>query len=459
MTTTDVNGRVAPQRTSWGRLPGGDGIRRAADRLRDGQPTLWIDTGDLCSGWLDTLAGPDAVWDVGRRLGPDVGVVGNHELDQGRDAMLRAAPTLGYPLLCANADLGVPGSVILPVGDLAVGVVGVTHPSLHLLAPGIRAPDWSGGEPLWQAAAALRRAGADVVVVAVHDGVDWFAHADGAVEQRSARFARTLRGLAGTVDLVVAGHTFGRWAGAVGSLPVLQPWAFGSEIGVADLRTYGGWSLGGVFVPAGGPWTGAGAEAVERAASAVVGTLEADWTMLPGAPRYLPDLLASSMLAAGEADVALVPASVVLTQPPVDGRPAHLAAGEVTELDLLTLIPAAYDEISVLDLTEVELATVLGRVAAASEPDATGEEPWTYLRMPTGMTVRERAARAPLGRLAVALPSPWGGRISSWLGRGAAPEPLPTSRRAAMRLTVQTEATAGLRTPGSERAAASGSAL
>ena len=66
-------------------------------------------------------------------------------------------------------------------------------------------------------------------MLAVHDGVD----APGA----TGRMESLCAGLRGAVDLVLGGHTLQCFAGELAGVPFLQPWAFGGQVGVADLPT------------------------------------------------------------------------------------------------------------------------------------------------------------------------------------------------------------------------------
>src|SRR4051794_38591240 len=126
LTTNDFVGSFFPQATSWGMLPGGAGLAAAVGDLRD-DATLWIDTGDVAQGTaLGALS--DGTWGflAMRELPVDVGVAGNHELDWGTGHLRTWARELPFPLLAANADLGLQGARLVSVGDSAVGVIGLT---------------------------------------------------------------------------------------------------------------------------------------------------------------------------------------------------------------------------------------------------------------------------------------------------------------------------------------------
>jgi hypothetical protein len=68
------------------------------------------------------------------------------------------------------------------------------------------------------------------VVLALHDGVD------GRATERMEALCERVRG---TVDVVLGGHTLSCHAGTLAGVPFLQPWGYGSQVGVADLHEDG----------------------------------------------------------------------------------------------------------------------------------------------------------------------------------------------------------------------------
>ena len=71
-----------PSPTSFGSLPGGEGLRRTVDALREQGPIIRVDAGDFAApGALATLSGGEAGFAAAADLGIDVGVVGNHEFE------------------------------------------------------------------------------------------------------------------------------------------------------------------------------------------------------------------------------------------------------------------------------------------------------------------------------------------------------------------------------------------
>src|SRR5262249_51562030 len=122
-------------------------------------------------------------------------------------------------------------------------------------------------------AARLRREGADLVVVALHDGVDWSWNADDMIQPQPGRLSALLATIADHVDVVLGGHTLGRWVGELGGVPFIQPWAFGVELGIADCFPDGRVELSTQPVRGETDWTGTGAALHAALTREVVGQL------------------------------------------------------------------------------------------------------------------------------------------------------------------------------------------
>jgi 2',3'-cyclic-nucleotide 2'-phosphodiesterase (5'-nucleotidase family) len=163
-----------PSTTSYGSLPGGEGLRRTVDALRERSPTVRADGGDFAApGALATLSDGKAGFAAAADLGIDVGVVGNHEFEWGVEHLREHAPETGYPLLCANApESGLPPAAVVETEGGVVGFVGLTcpDPGVYVSAPDLD-PDLAS--VVARHSKGLRASGADWVVVLLHDGVDW----------------------------------------------------------------------------------------------------------------------------------------------------------------------------------------------------------------------------------------------------------------------------------------------
>jgi 2',3'-cyclic-nucleotide 2'-phosphodiesterase (5'-nucleotidase family) len=320
LTTNDFVGSFFPQTTSYGRLPGAAALRDAVDDLREeADGGVWIDTGDLAQGSaLGAISDGDWGFLALRELPIDAAVVGNHELDWGLDHLHRWSAELPFPLLAAN--LGFPATRVF--GELAV--IGLSLPTMADMHPGVatQAVDVAG------LADALRSGGARFVVLALHDGVD--------APDATARMQSLCAGLRGTVDLVLAGHTLQCFAGELAGVPFLQPWAFGSQVGVADLHDDGRVSLRLVDVGPERAWTGTGAAAQAALEAEVVGRLDSPLHST-GPDSTLARAIGEALLEEGDA-VYIGPGDL-WNQPARDGVHAFLPAGDITMAQVLRLTP------------------------------------------------------------------------------------------------------------------------
>ncbi|MEO3795990.1 metallophosphoesterase [Nonomuraea sp. B10E15] len=415
LATNDLLGSFHPWPTSYGRLPGGVAVRETVRRLRSGAPTLWADAGDFAQGGvISTLTGGLGGFTAMDELGPDVVVAGNHEFDWGTPTAREGARRMRAPALCANHPAsGLPATATFAVDGLAVGVVGCTTPALYdLIREPPAAPLEDLGEAIRQAVGELRGDGCDVIVAVVHDGVDWEPVATGGCRPLPSRFASVIGAWAHLVEVIVAGHTLGRWIGTLHETPVLQPWAFGQEIGVVDfdhalapVRTYTE-----VPEPA-APWDRSGAHLIAQARAQRAGTLTRPLRNQPGVDDSLPRYVGDAFARANGGDGALYGCWEIATgQPPLDGTLAWLGAGEVTEADILRLVPYQDDSVVLADLTGQDLAR---------------------LRQRDDLVIRSPAAggRLALTRYAVT-------EIAAHLNRPLAFEPAPTGVRDSLRIAL-----------------------
>jgi 2',3'-cyclic-nucleotide 2'-phosphodiesterase (5'-nucleotidase family) len=326
-----------PSPTSYGSLPGGEGLRNTVDALRAQGPIVRADAGDFAApGALATLSGGKVGFAAAADLGIDVGVVGNHEFEWGIEHLRAYAPETGFPLLCANApDVGLPPTALVDMDKGVVGFVGLTcpDPEVYVSAPRLD-PDLAGvaiGH-----AESLRASGADWVVALLHDGVDWRFGAQG-YEAHPERFSEVCRSWAHAVDAIFASHTLGRWIGRVEGTPVVQPWPFGAELGVVELAR-GEESQAYCITPeTGRRWGGSGIDLLDEASTRVLGELVEPLSSRSGGPAPLADFFARALREATGVQAAGV--DMLASQPPVDGVLSYLSAGPVTEADILRLYP------------------------------------------------------------------------------------------------------------------------
>ena len=326
-----------PSPTSYGSLPGGEGLKKMVDALKEQGPTVRADGGDFAApGALATLSDGKAGFAAAADLGIDVGVVGNHEFEWGVEHLRAHAPETGFPLLCANAtEVGLLPRALVETEGGVVGFVGLTcpDPEVYVSAPGLD-PDLAG--VAIRHTEELREAGAQWVVALLHDGVDWRFGGEG-YEVHPERFSEVCRPWAHAVDAIFASHTLGRWIGRVEGTPVVQPWPFGAELGVVELELGEKPNAYCVTPETGRRWGGAGRELLDEASTRVLGELAEPLSSRSGGPAPLADFFARALREATDTHAAAV--DMLASQPPVDGVLSYLPAGPVTEADVLRLYP------------------------------------------------------------------------------------------------------------------------
>src|ERR671921_1409576 len=130
-----------PSPTSYGSLPGGEGLKSTIDTLMAQGPIVRADAGDFAApGALATLSGGKAGFAAAADLGIDVGLVGNHEFEWGMEHLRTHALETGFPLLCANApEVGLPPTALVETDAGAVGFVGLAcpDPGVYVYAPSL----------------------------------------------------------------------------------------------------------------------------------------------------------------------------------------------------------------------------------------------------------------------------------------------------------------------------------
>jgi 2',3'-cyclic-nucleotide 2'-phosphodiesterase (5'-nucleotidase family) len=353
-----------PSPTSYGSLPGAEGLKRALDALRVQGPIVRADAGDFAApGALATLSGGKAGFAAAADLGIDVGVVGNHEFEWGIEHLRVHAPETGFPLLCANApEVGLPPTALVETEGGVVGFVGLTcpDPEVYVSAPRLD-PDLAGVAS--GHAEELRASGAEWVLALLHDGVDWRFGGEG-YEAHPERFSKVCRPWAHAVDAIFASHTLGRWIGQVEGTPVVQPWPFGAELGVVELEVGEEPRAYCTTPETGGRWGGAGSGLLDEASSRVLGELVEPLSSRSGGPAPLADFFARALREATGVRAAGV--DMLASQAPVDGVLSYLSAGPVSEPDVLRLYP--WPDATVAGEVEGE---ELRKVAQASWP-----KPW-----------------------------------------------------------------------------------
>jgi 2',3'-cyclic-nucleotide 2'-phosphodiesterase / 3'-nucleotidase / 5'-nucleotidase len=256
--TTDVHGRLRAWDYYSNTPDSAHSLASAAtvvDSVRAANPgrVILVDAGDLLQGNpLDYVAArlrpnePHPVIAAMNAMAYDASAIGNHEFNYGLATLDRAIGEARFPFLAANAftpdgKRAYRSSVMVERAGVRVAIVGATTPGSMLwdrdnlrghlvirdIVPEVRA-----------AVGEARRAGAEVVVVTVHSGLNEPASYDTvstgvASENVAARLAREIPG----IDVVVYGHSHKEMADTtIGSTLLMQPKNWAASVGVAHLQ-------------------------------------------------------------------------------------------------------------------------------------------------------------------------------------------------------------------------------
>lgn len=425
VTTNDFYGSYFERPTSYGKQPGARSLVNTVNRLREeASNSLWIDDGDFAQGGplapaSDGTYGFAAV----AELGIDVSAIGNHEFDWGEAHLRRWSQEPGFPLLAANYEIGLASNVVLPAGPYSVAVIGLTHPGVGQFNDSLTQRQPDSAQVISPLARQLREGGADVVIVAIHDGVDWTTTREGPLDVDVSRIERFCGSIAADVDAVIGGHSLGRYIGELGGIPFVQPWAFGAEVGVLDRAADGSWSVCGVMLEEDIDWEGSGSGVHAELQAEVVGETAKPLIVRPHHSISLAEAMARGMAKTVGADVSIVfPQQLQTMQSPIDGAFAYLAGGPVTEADVLRVIPfvgeAVCQDVFVCEVTEAELGALLSAASGERQTDvdvALSPETWG------GPAVARRNGSNGLLSLAMAslysereLAEQWIGRAPEW---------------------------------------------
>ena len=280
LATTDVHGRIRGWDYFQARPDTQNSLARAAtliDSVRGANPglTVLVDAGDLLQGNpLTYLASrpaarpPHPVMAAMSVMRYDAAAVGNHEFNYGVPRFIAATTQANFPFLAANVyrsdgSRAFPALELVPRGPLSVGIVGATTPGSAVwdrdklngvlefrdIIPSVRT-----------AVDSARAAGADVVIVVMHSGLDEPASYDTVTtglpgENVAARVATEVPG----IDLIVYGHSHREMADTtINGVRLIQPKNWARSVGIAELtltREPDGWRVAhssGRLVPTAG---------------------------------------------------------------------------------------------------------------------------------------------------------------------------------------------------------------
>lgn len=236
--TNDTHSHIEPER--GGEYSGrGGSIERAAfvDSIRAAEgadKVLLLHAGDFSQGtpYFSELGGRAEI-EIMNGIGYDCTCLGNHEFDNGVEALCERLSSLSTTVVCANLDLSdsplkdfVRPSVIIERGGMKIGIIGLVvnlKASVKSEVSGaLKVLD--NREVVNAEAAKLRAEGCDFVILLTHIGYS-----------EDTALAREIKG----VDLIVGGHSHTRCDGlkyikdAEGrKVPVISDGQWGREMGV-----------------------------------------------------------------------------------------------------------------------------------------------------------------------------------------------------------------------------------
>jgi 2',3'-cyclic-nucleotide 2'-phosphodiesterase (5'-nucleotidase family) len=270
VSTTDVHGRV----TAWDYYANKPetirGLTRAAtivDSVREANPgrVILLDAGDLLQGnplaYVASRVSRNRANPIIAAMNAmhyDAAAIGNHEYNYGVPYLDSAVNQATFPFLSANTYRLDPADVhayspwtIIDRAGIKVGVVGATTPGVMLWdAENIRGRLRFGDiiPAVRQAVQEARGAGADIVLVTVHSGLNEPSSYDTVTtgvpsENVAERIASEIPG----VDLIVYGHSHKEVRGAaVGQTLLVQPKNWATSVDIAHLvvsRDAGRWRV------------------------------------------------------------------------------------------------------------------------------------------------------------------------------------------------------------------------
>jgi 5'-nucleotidase len=253
----DFHGRISANQTEAGAAV----LAGAVDQLRTDHPnTVFAAAGDLigASTFESFIAHDKPTIDALNAAGLDVSSVGNHEFDQGYsdlvnrvmapyDATTNPYGGAEWQYLGANVrmkdthDPAIDATWIKDFGDVEVGFIGAVTEHLDELVSPAGIADLEIEDIVTatnREAAALKTAGADIVVLLVHEGAPQ-ATCDSATDPTND-FGTIVNGVDDDVDAIISGHTHltynclvpvPGWAGrAVTERPVVSAGQYGYNL-------------------------------------------------------------------------------------------------------------------------------------------------------------------------------------------------------------------------------------
>ena len=390
LAVNDLHGQITTGRTVAGRPVGGAAYLAAyVDRERQENPrgTVLVHDGDAvgASPPVSALLQDEPTIAIMNAMGFDLGVVGNHEFDEGVDEMFRLIrggchpvtdPLTGcfegadFPYLAANVVDTRSGRPILPpyqiqtINGVRIGFIGVVTdetPSIVIAGATEGLTFLDEAQTVNRYVDQLQRRGVQTIVVLAHLGG---FPADGVVSGEIADFANAVDD---EVDVILSGHTHQGYATTIDGKLVTQAWSYSTALADVDLVIA---RFTGAVVSSSGEiidtWNDAIAPDPEIAAMVahyeqlvgpivdeVVGVADDDITRepSPAGEQELGNLIADAQRWKMDTDFAFMNPG---------GIRADIAAGEVTWGELFSVQPFANDLVA-MDLTGDQIYRLLNQ--------------------------------------------------------------------------------------------------
>jgi 2',3'-cyclic-nucleotide 2'-phosphodiesterase (5'-nucleotidase family) len=258
VSTTDVHGRIRGWDYYADTADRARGLTRAAtivDSVRAANPgrVVLLDAGDLLQGNPFTFVAAKVAQDTinpivaaMNAMAYDASAIGNHEYNYGLPYLERAVRQARFPFLSANtyrpdgSHAFRPWTIVERQG-VKIGIIGATTPGVMVWdADNVRGRVTVGDivTAVRTAVDEVRTAGANIIVVTAHSGLDEPASYDTVAtglpgENVAARIAKEVSG----VDLIVYGHSHKEARELkIGSTLLMQPKNWATSVGIAHLR-------------------------------------------------------------------------------------------------------------------------------------------------------------------------------------------------------------------------------
>jgi len=250
LTINDFHGRLLQE---TGGVAGAGVLAGAVEKYRQQNPnTLFVSAGDnIGASAFESFIDQDTPTIKALKAATlDVSAVGNHEFDRGfADLTDRVIPAYGNNsgafsdfALGANVyNKGTKTPVLKPytirqVGNTKVAFVGtVTPQTAGMVDPSKIATIEFGDETeaINREAKNARAAGADIVIVLVHDGSESTNCTTIATE--TTDFGAVVRGASADVNAIVSAHTHQKYSCTIGGRSVIQTGSYGTNLGTLDI--------------------------------------------------------------------------------------------------------------------------------------------------------------------------------------------------------------------------------